>query len=165
MSVIQLHSLVRENHNQLRYLLVENQGFQAKISHRTKHQSRSVSSSAEQKDNIVYSNFFSVAAVWQISMFLQSRKENKAQKVGSHRIHVSGRKEIKYLYALTEECNKRHTSILKYWIINKGLNYLLTWQQSINSHVSALQLWSKKCFKTSSLLSWQTQLSSFIIQN
>lgn len=63
MSVIQLHSLVTENHNQLRYLLVENQGFQAKISHRTKNQSRSVSSSVEQKDNIVYWNFFSEAAV------------------------------------------------------------------------------------------------------
>lgn len=57
MSGVQLHSLVTENHNQLRNLSVENQGFQAKISHRTKQQSRCVSSSVEQKDNTVHSNF------------------------------------------------------------------------------------------------------------
>lgn len=64
MSVVQPDSLVTENHNQLRYLPVENQGFWAKISRRTKKQSRSVSSSVEQKYNIVYGNFFLVVAMF-----------------------------------------------------------------------------------------------------
>lgn len=76
MSVVQLHSLVTGNHNQLRYFSVENQGFQAKISHRTKKQSRSVSSSVEQKDNIVYSNFFLVVAMFD-NYLLFSRVANR----------------------------------------------------------------------------------------
>jgi len=75
-SVVQLHSSVTENRSQLRYLSVENQGFQAKISHRTKRQSRSVSSSMEQKDNIDYSNFFLVVAMFD-KYLLFSRVANR----------------------------------------------------------------------------------------
>lgn len=77
MSVVQLHSLVTENHNQLSYLPVENQGFQAKISHRTKKQSRSVSSSVEQKDNTVHNNYFQVVVLFD-KYLLFSRTGNKA---------------------------------------------------------------------------------------
>lgn len=76
MSVVRFHSLVTENHNRLSYLSVENQGFQAKISHRPKKQSRSVSSSVEQKDNIVYSNFFLVVVIFD-KYLLFSRSGNR----------------------------------------------------------------------------------------
>lgn len=62
MSVVHFHSLVTENHNRLKYLHVENQRFWAKISHRTKKLSWSVSSSVEKKET-VYSSCILVVAI------------------------------------------------------------------------------------------------------